>query len=244
MINTTKCLVSLLILLVTTSINAQKCSKLKPTKSVSIAVPEPSDICYSAKTNTFFVVSDQGILFEIDENGKVLRKKEQKDTDFEAVYSDDKNVYAVDESNRTIYEYNITTFKKNKVTTIPYNGARNKGYESFTYDENRKKYLLITESNPAIVFELDSNFSITKQTDISDVASDISSARFYKNELFLLSDEDMTLIKVNPETFEVIQKWRIPVINPEGLAFDKNGNILITSDDMQRLFYFNNPENK
>ena len=91
---------------------------------------------------------------------------------------------------------------------------------------------------------MDSNFSITKQTDISDVASDISSARFYKNELFLLSDEDMTLIKVNPETFEVIQKWRIPVINPEGLAFDKNGNILITSDDMQRLFYFNNPENK
>jgi hypothetical protein len=32
------------------------------------------------------------------------------------------------------------------------------------------------------------------------------------------------------------------VINPEGLAFDKDGNLLITCDDMQRIYYFNNPE--
>ena len=83
---------------------------------------------------------------------------------------------------------------------------------------------------------------MTKKTDISYVAKDISSARFYKDELFLLSDEDMMLIKVNPLTYEVIQKWSLPVINPEGLAFDKDGNILITCDDMQRLYYFNNPE--
>jgi hypothetical protein len=54
----------------------------------------------------------------------------------------------------------------------------------------------------------------------------------------------MMLIKVNPDTYDVIQKWSLPVINPEGLAFDKDGNLLITCDDMQRLYYFNHPETK
>ncbi|MEC4004803.1 SdiA-regulated domain-containing protein [Flavobacterium sp. SUN052] len=231
------------ILLFSISITAQTATKLKPTKSISIKVPEPSDICYSPKNDSFFIVSDTGILFETNLNGDIIRKQEQKDTDFEAVYSDNKYVYAVDESNRTIYQYNIADLKKVKETVFPYNGARNKGYESFTYDEIKKRFLLITESEPTIIFELDDNFNITKQTDISSIASDISSARFYKNNLWLLSDEDMMLIKVNPETYEVIKKWKLPIINPEGLAFDKNGNLLITSDDMQRLFFFNNPEN-
>jgi uncharacterized protein YjiK len=226
------------------SLQAQKTIKLKPTKQVSIDVPEPSDICYNPDDNSFYIVSDQGILFENDENGKVIRKMKEKDTDFEAVYVDAKNVYAVDESGRTIYEYDKKTLKKNKTTYIKYDGPKNKGYESFTFNADKNKYLLITESKPILVFELDTNFNVIKQTDISGIARDISSARFYKNDLYLLSDEDMMLIKVNPETYEVIQKWYLPVINPEGLAFDKDGNILITCDDMQRLYYFNNPEKK
>lgn len=231
-----------LILLGTPVLQAQKVIKLKPVKHVSVETPEPSDICYNSKSDTFFIASDTGILFEIDRDGKVLRKQKQKDTDFEAVYSNDKSVYAVDESGRTIYEYDIETLKLTNTTYIQYNGPRNKGYESFTFDAVRNKYLLITESSPAIVFELDPNLNVIKRTDISAIAKDISSVRFYKDELFLLSDEDMMLIKVNPVTYEVIQKWSLPVINPEGLAFDKDGNILITCDDMQRLYYFNNPE--
>ena len=95
-----------------------------------------------------------------------------------------------------------------------------------------------------LLFELDTDFKITNQTDLSAVASDISSARYYDGFLWLLSDEDMMLLKLNPTTFDVLKKWSLPVINPEGLAFDKNGNILISCDDMQRVYYFNNPEKK
>lgn len=230
--------------LVSLSLQAQKAIKLKPTKHVSIAVPEPSDICYDATSNSCYIVSDQGILFETDLEGKVIRKKVEKDTDFEAVYVDSNNVYAVDESGRTIYQYDKKTFKVTKTTTIRYDGPKNKGYESFTFNPIKKSYLLITESNPVLVIELDLNFNVVKQTDISGIAKDISSARFYKDDLYLLSDEDMQLIKVNSDTYDVIQKWSLPLINPEGLAFDKEGNLLITCDDMQRLYYFNHPETK
>jgi len=239
---TTVLLTSLCLLSLT--VQAQKAIKLKPTKHVSIAVPEPSDICYDAASNSCYIVSDQGILFETGLDGTVIRKKKEKDTDFEAVYVDANSVYAVDESGRTIYQYDKKTFKVIKTTTVRYDGPKNKGYESFTFNPIKKSYLLVTESNPVLVIELDLNFNVVKQTDISGVAKDISSARFYKDDLYLLSDEDMQLIKVNPETYDVIQKWSLPVINPEGLAFDKEGNLLITCDDMQRLYYFNLPETK
>jgi len=228
----------------TLSVNAQKVDKLKPIKSVSVKIPEPSDICYDSKTDTFFIVSDTGVLYETDKDFNVLKKQVQKGTDFEAVASDGSFVYAVDESNRTIYKYDSKTFKLIKSTVIPYDGARNKGYESFDFNKTTNKFALLTESNPVLLFELDTEFKITNQTDLSSMASDISSARFYDGFLWLLSDEDMMLLKVNPLTYDVIKKWSLPVINPEGLAFDKEGNIVISCDDMQRVYYFNNPEKK
>jgi uncharacterized protein YjiK len=226
------------------SLNAQKADKLKPTKSVSVTIPEPSDICYNSKKDTFFIVSDTGILYETNKDCTVLKKQKQKGTDFEAVYSDGNFVYAVDESNRTIYKYDIETFKLIKTTVLPYEGARNKGYESFDFNKTTNKFALLTESNPVLLFELDTDFKITNQTDLSSIASDISSARYYDGFLWLLSDEDMMLLKINPLTYEVLKKWSLPVINPEGLAFDKEGNIVISCDDMQRVYYFHNPEKK
>ena len=232
------------ILFISLSNTAQKAVKMKPTRHVAVTIPEPSDICYDSKTDTFFIVSDAGGLFETDKNCKVIRKQPQDGADFEAVSSDGTYVYAVDETNRTIYKYDIQTLQLVKKFVIPYSGARNKGYESFSFDKAKNRYVLITESNPAILFELDTDFKVTNQTDISAIAKDISSARFYDGFLWLLSDEDMMLLKLNPTTYEVLKKWSLPVINPEGLAFDKEGNILISCDDMQRVYYFNNPEKK
>lgn len=232
------------ITLISFSVNAQKAIKLKPTKSISVSIPEPSDICYNPKTNTYYIVSDTGILYETDENCKVLKTRVQKDTDFEAVYTDGVYVYAVDESNRTVYKYDNQNLELISSIVIAYNGGRNKGYESLDFNPEKNKFILITESNPVMLFELDLDFKVTSQKDISDIASDISSARYYNNFLWLLSDEDMMLLKVDPSTYKVLQRWKLPVINPEGLAFDKNGDLLISCDDMQRVYYFNNPEKK
>jgi uncharacterized protein YjiK len=229
------------LLFISFSISAQKIKVLKPVKSIAVAIPEPSDICYSSKTDTFYIVSDTGKLFETTIDGKIIRKVKQKDTDFEAVYADEKNVYAVDETNRNIYEYDSNTLNLNRIINVPYNGGRNKGYESFTFNTDKNKFILITEKDPIILFELDTDFKITKQIPLNGIAKDISSANYYNNFLWLLSDESMMLMKLNPNTYEVIEKWSLPVINPEGFAFDKKGNLLVTCDDMQRIYYFNNP---
>lgn len=220
---------------------AQNATILKPNRWISIAIPEPSDICYHANTNTFYVVSDNGILFETDADAKIIRQMKQPNCDFEAVYADDQWVYAVDETHRDIYIYDVN-FKINRVVNVPYSGGRNKGYEAIAFNKAKNTFIVITERDPITLFELDSNFKVSNQIDLSKIARDIASATYYQDALWLLSDEDMMLLKLNPNTYEVLQKWSLPVINPEGFAFDKDGNLLVTCDDMQRLYYFNNPE--
>ena len=41
------------------AIQAQKEGKLKPTKHITVTVPEPSDICYDSKNDTFYMVRDR-----------------------------------------------------------------------------------------------------------------------------------------------------------------------------------------
>ena len=236
--------IKILFIIISFSIVAcgQKIQKLKPTKWISVDIPEPSDICYNPKTDSFFIVSDNGILFETDKSGKIIRKMIQKDTDFEAVYANEKNIFCVDESGRNIYEYDLLTFINTQIINKPFAGARNKGYESLTFNYSKNVYVLITERDPAVLFELDVNFTTIKQVDISNIARDISSATYHDGFVWLLSDEDMQILKINPETYKVVSKWKIPVLSPEGITFDKDNNIMITSDDLQRIYYFNNPD--
>lgn len=224
------------------SASAQKVSVLKPVRFTALAIPEPSDIAFHAASDSFYIVSDNGILFETDPTGKILRQAKEKNCDYEAVYADDSFIYAVDETHRNIHLYDPVSFKCTKIVNIPYSGARNKGYEALTFNTTRNRFVLITERDPVTLFELDTDFKITNQIDISAIARDISSACFYNNSLWLLSDEDMKLMQLNPNTYEVLHQWTLPVINPEGFAFDKDGNLFVTCDDMQRLYYFNNPE--
>ena len=38
-----------------------------------------------------------------------------------------------------------------------------------------------------------------------------------------------------------VKEWyKIDVLNPEGLAFDADGNVTITSDNLQRIYFFKN----
>ena len=223
---------------------AQKASKLKPTKWITTQIPEPSDLCFDSKSGNFFVVSDDGILFETDKEGKIIRKVKENDADFEAVYVDENNVYAVNERHRKIYVYNRVSLQKTKTITVPFGGGRNRAYEALTFNKTKNTFILVVEKDPITLLELDVNFNIINEIDLSKIARDISAATFHNGHLWLLSDEDRSVFQLDATSYQVVEKWELPVINPEGLAFDNDGNLLITCDDMQRIYYFNNPEKK
>ncbi|MNT40712.1 SdiA-regulated [compost metagenome] len=191
----------------------------------------------------FFIVSDNGYLFETDLKGKVLRKANYKGLDNEGVFADDNFVYAVEEFSRAISVLNINTLEVVKKVFIPYSGGRNAGYEAMTFNKAKDVFVLFTEKNPIYAIELDKDLREVNRIDISTISKDVSAATYYKDHLWILGDEDMTVYKLDPLTYKTLNQWKLPIINPEGMAFDKNGDLVILSDDMQKMYYFKNPEN-
>ena len=230
------------ILLCSVAVQAQRVISLTPEKFISLEIPEPSDVCFRPDGKSMFIVSDNGSLFETDTEGKIIRKADYTGLDDEAVYVDEKYVYAVEEVTRKIKIFDINTLKLERTVNLPYSGGRNKGYEAFTFNKAKNKFVILTEKDPVYLFELDNDLKVVNEINMSNMARDISAATYYGNFLWLLSDEDMTVFKLDPNSYEVLGKWSVPIINPEGIAFDKSGNMLIQSDDMKRLYFFKNPE--
>ena len=216
--------------------------KLKYEHSVSTKIAEPSDVVYDKETNHIFIVSDHnGGLYECETNGKIIRKAKYEGLDCEGVEIKDSFVYVADESGRKVYKYGKAALNLIQTYPLPYTGPRNSGFESITYNETKHCFVLITEKDPTVIYEMDNDFHVLRTKPFKGVR-DISSARWYKGAMYLLSDLDAEILRCNPTTYEVEEEFSINVFNPEGLSFDNDGNITITSDNLQRIYYFKNPQ--
>jgi uncharacterized protein YjiK len=201
-------------------------------------IPEPSDVVYDKGTKHLFIVSDHGKLFECDQEGNIIRKAPKEGMDFEGVEVTDSFIYVSDETPRKVYKYRKTDLSLVKEYTVTWGGAANKAFESITYNETRNCFVLVSE-RPIVIIEYNDEFKELNRVSFHS-ARDMSGARWYKGAMYLLSSMDETIFKCDPNTYEVQEKYKINVLNPEGLAFDADGNVRITSDDLQRLYFFKN----
>ncbi|UMY65506.1 MULTISPECIES: SdiA-regulated domain-containing protein [unclassified Flavobacterium] len=225
--------------LLSTGIAGAQKTRLVPTQHYDLSIPEPSDICV-APDGVYYIVSDQGFLFETQADGTIIRKADYRGMDDEAVFADDRFVYVVEESLRKLRLFDRATLTLQRTVTLPYAGGRNKGYESLTYNPTTQKFLLITEKDPTVVFEVDRDFKVTNETTLK-LARDISAATFHDGFVWVLSDEDRTVFKLDPVTYRPLAQWVLPVLNPEGLTFSTDNTLRILSDDRRRLYVFDLP---
>ena len=218
--------------------SSKKPIKIKPYKSFFSEVKEPSDICINPNNYNFFIVSDNGFLYEIDSLGKILREADFEGFDCEGVYADEEFVYVVEEMVRKIRVFDIPTLTLQRTVVLPYQGGRNKAYESITFNKSKGHMIIITEKDPIYLYELDENLNFYNEVHLGKIARDISATTYYEGRLFLLSDEDREIIEVDPTSYSVIKRWKLPIINPEGMVFTKKGELIILSDDMEKFFFF------
>jgi len=198
---------------------------------------EPSDICLTiADPDHYYIVSNRGSIGETDNHGKVLRRTKYDGSDYEAICTKDNQIYAFDESARRIDVIDEKDFKVRKSVYVHFAGGRNKSFEGLTYVPSEKKFIATIEK-PAMVYELDEQLHVISQMETKQFG-ELSAVTYYKNYLWFLSDEGHCVMKVNPADYSIEKTWKLPVINPEGIAFDKDGNLLILSDDMAMLFKF------
>lgn len=125
--------------------------------------------------------------------------------------------------------------------TVPYGGGRNKGYEALAWNSSKERFLLITERDPVVIFELDRDMRVVNEVPFDRQVRDISSAVFHEGHLWLLSDMDMLLLKCDPQDYRILERHAVPIINPEGFAFGADGLVHVVSDDRERLYTFQLP---
>ncbi|HEU4716350.1 MAG TPA: SdiA-regulated domain-containing protein [Bacteroidia bacterium] len=215
--------------------------KLKPTTSYKLKMTEPSDVCISGDGKSLYIASGDRYIYEVDFTGKIIRKGAYEGFDYEAVYADENYVYANDESLRRIDVYDPKTLNVVKSYDLDYNGPINKGFEALTWNGTKNCFVLVSEKNPCVLYEYDKDFRKIDEINVPQFR-EISSATYYNGNLWLQSDEEETLYKLNPQDYSVTDQWRVPVVNPEGIAFDREGNLFMSSDDMGKLFYFSKPQ--
>jgi len=201
-------------------------------------IPEPSDIVYDKDSKHFFIVSDHGMLFECDLEGNIIRKAKEEGLDFEGVEVTDSFVYVSDETPRIIYKYLKSDLSLLKTYKVTWGGAMNKAFESITYNQTKKCWVLVSEA-PVVIIEYDDNFKETDRVHFHGTR-DMSGARWYNGSMYLLGDLDEVIFKCDPVTYAIQETYKIDVLNPEGIAFDAEGNVSITSDDLQRIYFFKN----
>lgn len=216
-----------------------KPDKLKPYAVVKMNVEEPSDLSFKS-TGSMYVVSDKGYLSEIGTDGKTKSTFGFRATDLEGVCYHNHKIYCVDERFRRIYQLNEQSGEVEGSYTVPYAGARNSGYEGICRNESNKKWLLAVEKSPVMLRELNDEFLPGKEIAFP-YASDISAVAWYSGFVWILSEEDHKLMKVDPVNYKPLASYDIGVTGAEGLTFDDAGNFYICSDGMSKLYTFKQP---
>jgi len=237
-----KYIIVLVVALFLVHCNSADAQKLKHSKIIHIKIKEPSDVAVSFDKQHLYIVSDDGILCETDLQGNVSRCITENLTDAEGVYADATYIYVADESPRLISLFDVKTMTHVKSIYLPYGGGRNKGYESLTYDTDRKVYYTLTEKDPLWLITLDEDLKLKEQYMLHE-KGDVSSATYHNGKLWLLCDEKREIWVMNVTTKSIEKRFSINVWNPEGLAFLPDGQLIVVSDDRQLMYFYPNPEN-
>lgn len=208
---------------------------------VKIDIEEPSDICFDPISKHFVVVSDEGTIKIMDESMHTIKVLRFHGSDFEAVSLVDSFIYVSDESAKRILQFSLNTYQNIASYDIHNLGALNEGIEGLTYNPSNKQFIAAYEKNPVALIIMNDNFQQLKRINLS-MFSDISSLTYFNGFLYVLSDEDASLSKLDINSYKLLGTTYFNVINPEGVAFLNTDSFVIVSDAEQKLYTFSNVE--
>jgi len=217
-------------------------------------VPEASGICYSKHSDTLFVANDEGRVYELSLEGKILRKKRLGDYDLEGVACDDKKAqlyFAVEGSDNilVVKQKTLKVIKKIKINR-EYKGRtllvkdKKRGLEGITMDD--KYFYLSNQSerkyprkDPSVIVKIDRISK--KKADIKGIIDhkqlDISGLAIHDGYLYMVSDTDNNLIKYDIQRDNVVSVKELPDFAQEGVTFDDLGYIYFADDNGRVLKY-------
>jgi len=222
-------------------------------KNVIAKIPEASGICYSKSRNSLFVVNDEGKIYEINKQGKILKKKNLGDYDLEGVACDNESLFVVVEGDDSLLKVSQKSLKIKKKISIKrkFNGIRilqkdkEHGLEAITIENgniliSNQSYNRYPKKDSSVVFQI--NNTKKKKAKIIKVFDhgyfDIAALTYHNNQLYMISDKKNLLIVYDIVKNKTLKKIKLPKFAQEGICFD-NEEMLYIADDNGRILKFN-----
>lgn len=223
-------------------------------EKVIAKVPEASGIVYSEKSNTLFVVNDEGKIYELSTKGQILKKLNLGKYDLEGITIDedkgllilaiegDEKILVLNQDNFKILN-EIKIKRKYKKINVLKKDSKN-GIEGivlfkdklYISNQSKNKYPK-ADSSVIVIVDYDLNKKKLKIKNIIDHGiTDVSGLTFYKDTLFMISDKNNLLLSYDIKNNKIIKKYKLSKkYAQEGLTFDKKGNLYIADDNGQIL---------
>ncbi len=231
------------------------CGKDRKKDHIIAKIPEASGICYYAKTDTLFAVSDRGRVYELSTEGKISHKRDIGKYDLEGIACDPKNdrLLGVDEGNDNILIIDAKTLHVQKEISVKRSFHDRKilvkdkeyGLEGITVDPLGNVYLanqshhFYPHEDPSVIVTVKD--LTRKKTPILSIIDprikDIAGLAYTKNGLYLISDTNDKIYHYNLTTRKRDFSTKLPKFAQEGIAFDNNGYIYF-ADDNGRIFKY------
>ncbi|AXH13151.1 SdiA-regulated domain-containing protein [Halarcobacter bivalviorum] len=221
-------------------------------EKVIAKIPEASGIVYSENSNTLFVVNDEGTIYELSLKGEIKREYKLGTYDLEAITIDEeKNLLLIANEEKDellvvdIKDFTILnkikikgTYQGNKIIKKGKDGIEGLTlYKNKIYASNQSNKPYPKEDSSVIVI-LD--YKMKKKLEIVDIIDhkykDIAGLTFYKDYLYLISDDANLLIKYDITSKKVVKEYKLSKkYAQEGITFDKKGRLYIADDNGQIL---------
>lgn len=204
-----------------------------------VKIPEASGICFLQEPRELIVVNDEGWIYRLSTDGKILKKKHLGDYDFEGVTTYKNRLLIAVEDKNAIFVVNkksLRILKKVKIRKHKeIKNSQKSGVEAITV-LNGEVY--ISQQNSAI-FKI--NGIKNKKAKITKIYKhgykDIAGLTSKDNVLYMTSDKKNLLIKYDIKNAKTLQKIKLPKAAQEGICFDDKNNVFIADDNGQVLKY-------
>ena len=214
---------------------------LNPVEVYAVSIPETSDLSFGSSTDILYTVSDRTAkVYKITTQGKVLSELSFTGSDLEGVcYVGNQFLHVAEERLRTVFKLDLQGNQIEQKAIPVEKNDDNQGLEGISFATFNKHFYILNEKNPALLIETDENLNVLKSYLLS-FANDYSGICVdnLNQQLWIVSDESASVTKCTMKG-ELIESYRIPVSNPEGIAFDpENNQVYIISDTEARLYLF------
>ena len=207
-----------------------------------INIPEPSGLSFYKQDNTFLTVSDNSDqVYVISSEGEILDSLIYDGQNIEGVVFDvnGSQIFIVEEQTNEVVQLDTIGNELNRFTIDLNNADPNHGLEGITINPGNGHLYVVSEKDPAILFELTTEGEIVAQhqlgfmKDYSSVFFDVSG-----NNLWILSDQSELLVKCDL-TGQPLEWFRTGLKDAEGVVVDSsNSKVWVITDSGNTLYYF------